>query len=273
MQTIQYPLLVDNTLTRVIEAGSGPAVVFVHGLGARCDRWSGTVNRIGAAGYRAVTFDLPGHGLATKGDPQAPGDVPGLARYLVALLDTLGIEQAVLVGTSLGGHICAYAATLIPERVPGLMLVGALGIAPLSPEAAQGIQRSVKATSREEIQGKLKFVIADDALVTDALIDEEWRINNSPGANASFVRMGNYVVDGLEHDYVAKELAALYPAEKICLVWGAEDKAVPVSVGEQCRDLLGGAELLLIKGAAHAPYFEKPAAFDPPLLEFLTTLY
>lgn len=272
MQTIQYPLLVENTLTRVIEAGNGPAIVFVHGLGARCDRWSGTVSRIGAAGYRAVTFDLPGHGLAAKGDPQAPGDVPGMARYLIALLDTLGIEKAVLVGTSLGGHICAYAATLITERVPGVMLVGALGIAPLGLEAAQGIQRSVEATSREEIRAKLKFVIADDALVTEALIDEEWRVNNSPGANASFVRMGNYVVDGLHNDYVAKELAALYPADKLRLVWGAQDMAVPVSVGEQCRELLGGAPLLLIEGAAHAPYFEKPAAFDPLLLEFLGSL-
>jgi pimeloyl-ACP methyl ester carboxylesterase len=272
MQSIQYPLLIDTTLTRVIEAGSGPAVVFVHGLGARCDRWAGTVARIADAGYRAVTFDLPGHGLAAKGAADAPADVPALARYLVALLDELGIDQAVLVGTSLGGHICAYAATLIPERVPGMMLVGALGIAPLSLDAAQGIQRSVKATSLEEIRGKLNFVIANPALVTDALIHEEWRINNSPGANASFVRMGNYVVDGLERDYVAKEVAALYPAEKIRLVWGAEDKAVPVSIGEQCRELLGGAELLLIDGAGHAPYFEKPAAFDSALLEFLATL-
>lgn len=273
MQSIQYPLLVDTTLTRIIEAGSGPAVVFVHGLGARCDRWAGTVERIGAAGYRALTFDLPGHGLAAKGGEDAPADVPAMARYLVALLDHLGIEQAVLVGTSLGGHICAYAATLIPQRVPGMMLVGALGIAPLSLEAAQGIQRSVKATSLDEIRGKLNFVIADPALVTDALIHEEWRINNSPGANASFVRMGNYVVDGLQHDYVAAEVAALYPADRIKLVWGAEDKAVPVSIGEQCRDLLGGAQLLLIQGAGHAPYFEKPAAFDPALLEFLGSLY
>lgn len=273
MQTIQYPLLVETTLTRVIEAGSGPAVVFVHGLGARCDRWSGTVARIADSGYRAVTFDLPGHGLATKGAADAPADVPALARYLVTLLDLLGIEQAVLVGTSLGGHICAYAATLIPERVPGIMLVGALGIAPLSREAAEGIQRSVKATSLEEIRGKLNYVIADPTLVTEGLVHEEWRINNSPGANASFVRMGNYVVDGLERDYVASEVAALYPPDKIRLVWGAADKAVSVSIGEQCRDLLGGAPLLLIEGAGHAPYFEKPAAFDPPLLEFLAALY
>ena len=273
MQTIQYPLLVENSLTRVIEAGTGPAVVFVHGLGARCDRWSGTVARIADAGYRALTFDLPGHGLAAKGADDAPSDVPALARYLIALLDKLGIEQAVLVGTSLGGHICAYAATLVRERVPGIMLVGALGIAPLSPEAAQGIQRSVKATSLDEIRGKLNFVIADPALVTDALIHEEWRINNSPGANASFVRMGNYVVDGLQHDYVAEQLATLYPPEKIRLVWGAEDKAVPVSIGEQCSELLGGTPLLLIEGAGHAPYFEKPTAFDPALLEFLAGVY
>lgn len=273
MQTIQYPLLVGTTLTRVIEAGSGPAVIFVHGLGARCDRWSGTVSRIAEAGYRAVTFDLPGHGLAAKGSADAPTDVPSMARYLIALLDEMGIEKAVLVGTSLGGHISAYAATLVPERVPGIMLVGALGIAPLSPEAAIGIQNSVKATSLEEIRGKLNFVIADPKQVTDALIHEEWRINNSPGANASFVQMGNYVVDGLERDYVAKELAELYPPEKIRLVWGAEDKAVPVSIGAECQELLGGADLLLIEGTGHAPYFEKPAAFDPPLLNFLAELY
>jgi pimeloyl-ACP methyl ester carboxylesterase len=271
MNAIQYPLSVNDTLTRVIEAGTGPAVLFIHGLGARGDRWAGTVSRFGDAGYRAVTFDLPGHGLAEK-NATVPGDVPSLARYLLALLDALAIDSAVLVGTSLGGHIAAYAATLAPQRVLGVMLVGALGIAPLSQESALGIQKSVKATSLEDIRRKLSSVIADPALITEGLIHEEWRMNNSPGANAHFVRMGHYIVNGIEADYVAEQLAALYPPEKIKLVWGEVDKAVPLSVGIACQALLGSPELITIPGAAHAPYFENPTAFDAPLTQFLKRL-
>jgi 2-hydroxy-6-oxonona-2,4-dienedioate hydrolase len=272
MSSIQYPLSIDGALTRVIEAGSGPAVVFVHGLGARCDRWRGTVERFGAMGYRAITFDLPGHGLSQK-HADGPSDVPAFARYLLGLMDALEVESAVLVGTSLGGHISAYAATLAPQRVQGLMLVGALGIAPLDAASAEGIRQSVKATSREAIVRKLNAVIADPSLITDALVTEEWRINNSPGANECFVRVGNYLVDGIEHHYVAEQVAALYPPEKIRLVWGELDKSVPLAVGTACQSLLGGPELVVIPEAAHAPYFERPAAFDPPLQAFLQSVH
>ncbi|MFA5120708.1 alpha/beta fold hydrolase [Zavarzinia sp.] len=271
MRSITYPLAVEGVVTRVIECGKGPAVVFVHGLGARCDRFAETVARYGNKGFRAITYDLPGHGLAQKG-AGGPADVPALARYLLALLDALEIETAILVGTSLGGHIAAYAATLAPARVPGLGLIGALGIAPMAIETARGIQRNVKATSIAEITGKLQFVIADPALVTPELIEEEWRINTSPGANESFVRLGNYLVDGIEKDYVAEKLAALYPPEKLLLIWGALDKAVPLSVGEECRTLLKGPELALVEGAGHAPYFEQPERFDAVLEPFLAGL-
>jgi 2-hydroxy-6-oxonona-2,4-dienedioate hydrolase len=272
MTMIQYPVSIDGTLTRVIEAGSGPAVIFVHGLGARCDRWRGTVERFGANGYRAITFDLPGHGLSQK-SADGPADVPAFARYLLGVMDALEVQSAVLVGTSLGGHISAYASTLAPERVTGLMLVGALGIAPLDAASAEGIRQSVKATSRDAIVRKLNAVIADPALITDALVTEEWRINNSPGANECFVRVGNYLVDGIEAHYVADQVKARYRPEAIRLVWGELDKSVPLAVGEACKTLLGEPDLIVIPGAAHAPYFEKPVEFDAPLLAFLQSLH
>jgi 2-hydroxy-6-oxonona-2,4-dienedioate hydrolase len=271
MQVITYPLAVAGQITRVIEAGEGPAILFLHGLGARADRWHGTVARFAALGYRAVAFDLPGHGLATKG-AGVPNTVPKIADFVLAVLSELGIETVVLVGTSLGAHIVATVACKKPAMVPGLVLVGALGIAPLAQEVAEAIRTNVKAQDKVRIRAKLSFVIADPALITPALVEEEWRMNGSPGALESFTVIGDYLADGIANDYVAEQLSALYPPEKLLLVWGSEDKAVPVSVGHACQQALGGPDLVLIDGAAHAPYFEQPAAFDAPVVAFIASL-
>jgi pimeloyl-ACP methyl ester carboxylesterase len=267
MSAINYPLAVGSGTTRIIEAGEGPAVLFVHGLGARADRWLTTVERIGPQGYRAVAFDLPGHGFASK-EPEAPADVPALSAYLLALMDRLEIERATLVGTSLGAHIVAHAATRAPERIPALALVGALGVTPIARETAETINRNVRVRERELFAGKLNFVIHDPTMVTPKMVEEEWRMNTAPGTIEAFSRLGEYLVNGIAADYVAERLAALYPPEKLLLIWGAEDRAVPVAVGEACSAALG-APLIKVPAANHVPYWEQPAAFDAALLPFL----
>ena len=268
MSAINYPLAVGTGTTRIIEHGEGTAVLFVHGLGARADRWRTTVERIGPLGYRAIAFDLPGHGFASK-EPEGPSDVPALSAYLLALMDQLGIERAVLVGTSLGAHIAAHAATRAPERIPALALVGALGVTPISQAVAETINRNVRVREHDLFIGKLNFVIHDPAMVTPQMVEEEWRMNTAPGTIEAFGRLGEYLVNGISADYVAEKLRALYPPEKLLLIWGAEDRAVPVAVGEACQAALGGAPLVLIPKANHAPYWEQPEAFDAALLPFL----
>lgn len=265
--SINYPIAIGSGTTRIIEAGEGPVVIFAHGLGARADRWRTTVERIGALGFRAIAFDLPGHGLASK-EAEAAADVPAISAYLLALMDALDIERAILVGTSLGAHIVAHAATRAPHRVPALGLVGALGVVPISQEVAETIARNVRVQDRERFAGKLQFVIHDHTMITPKMIEEEWRMNTAPGVLEAFTRLGGYLVDGIAGDYVAETLRALYPPEKLLLIWGADDKAVPVAVGEACRDALG-APLVLIPEANHVPYWEQPEAFDAALTPFL----
>jgi pimeloyl-ACP methyl ester carboxylesterase len=268
MQSITYPLAVGGGVTRVIEAGSGPAVFFSHGLGARCDRWRGTVERMADQGYRAITWDLPGHGLASK-ETDGPSDVPALASHALGVMDALEVSDGVLVGTSLGAHIVAYAACQAPQRVRALGLVGALGIVPIAQETAETISRNVRVSQRELFSGKLSFVLHDPALVTEALIEEEWRMNTAPGAIEAFSRIGDYLTTRIASDYVAERCRALFPPDKLLLIWGAEDRAVPLSVGHQCREALGGPELVIIPDSNHCPYFEQPAAFDAALVPFL----
>jgi len=265
---IQYPLPLSTGVTRVIECGQGPAVIFAHGLGARADRWAGTVARIGAQNFRAITYDLHGHGFASK-EPHGPTDVPALAAQTLALMDALGIETAVLAGTSLGAHIVAYAACLAPARIPALALIGALGIVSIDHPVAETISRNVRAKQRAQFYGKLNFVMHDPAHVTEAFVEEEWRMNTAPGAIDVFARMGDYLTTSISNDYVAEKLRVLYAPDKLLLLWGEEDKAVPLAVGEACQEALGGPELVIICDSNHCPYFEQPKEFDAALIPFL----
>jgi pimeloyl-ACP methyl ester carboxylesterase len=266
---IQYPLAANGIQTRILDAGAGDeTVVFIHGLGARADRWRRNIEAFAAAGYRCIAFDLPGHGLAQKGGA-FPYGVPGYADYLEALLRELGIARAAFVGTSLGGHIAAYLTCRAPRLVLALVLVGATGLVPIGPAVGQAIRENVRDTGREKIAAKLRFVLADPQLVTQELVEEEFRINNSPGAAETFRRLGDYIAAGVDEDCVGDRLAALADRPPTLLVWGEEDQAVPFAIGIKVKSMLGLEMMLSIPGAAHAPYLERPELFNPQVISFL----
>jgi pyruvate dehydrogenase E2 component (dihydrolipoamide acetyltransferase) len=269
---ITYPIEADGLTTRVHQAGAGDRnVLFIHGLGARADRWRMSVERYALHGYHCFAFDLPGHGFATKGE--GPDySVPGFARVARSLMDRLSLRTAAIVGTSLGAHVAGHMAIVEPGRVRGLALVGAVGLAPVEEDSRRAIRDSITRTERADIERKLKFVVNDPALVTDAWVEEEWRINTSPGALASFEALGRYFMDRMAKDEIGDRMAALVKRIPTCLIWGKEDRAVPVAVGKAVAAILGGLPLHLIPGAGHAPYFEQPAAFDAIALPFLDAL-
>ncbi len=268
---IEYPFAAGETMTRVIEAGDGDRhVVFIHGLGARADRWRRNLDHFADAGYHGYAIDLPGHGFARKGAGFDYG-VPGYVDFVLSFLDAMEIDRAAFVGTSLGGHVSAAVACREPARVKALVLVGTLGLAPIGAEAGRAIGDSVRDTSREAIADKLKFVLADPGAITPSWIDEEFRINNSPGAAESFARLGDYLAEEVDRDVVGEQIQALAHDLPIMLVWGTEDRAVPLSVGERAQALLEGVALYKMERAGHAPYFERPEAFNSEVLEFLAT--
>jgi 2-hydroxy-6-oxonona-2,4-dienedioate hydrolase len=268
-EILQYPLGVSSLVTRILECGDGlDHVVFIHGLGARADRWRVTLPSFAAAGYHGYALDLPGHGFATKGGG-IPLSVPGFADLMTAALDQLGIKRAFFVGTSLGAHIAATVACRARDRVRGLILVGALGIVPLGAEAADAIRRNIQQTSRDAISGKLAFVLANPRTVSPTMVEEEWRINNSPGARESFAKLGDYIAEHIDGDNVSERLSACTGDLPMLLVWGAKDKAVSLDIGKRARELLPGTELVVIDDAGHVPYLEQPDAFNKAVLERL----
>lgn len=260
-------MAVGPVMTRVLEAGQGDRViVFVHGTGGRADRWSRNLDAFAKAGFHAYAFDLPGHGYASKG-AGVDCSVPAYRQVLGAFMDAVGIRKAVIVGTSLGGHVVASYACENPSRIDAVVLVGSMGLVPIGDEARGRIQAGANNQSRDGIVGKLKRVIFDTTLVTEDMVEEEWRINNSAGAAESFATLGRYIVSDLDAEVVGEALAkATFP---VLLVWGSEDKTVSPEVGRQVKTLVPRSDLVELEGAAHTAYYERADTFNTIVTGYL----
>jgi pimeloyl-ACP methyl ester carboxylesterase len=265
---IQYPLTVDGVQTRVLEAGVGApkSAVFIHGVGARADRWRRNLEVFADHGYHAIAVDLPGHGFATKG-AGFRYEVPAYADFIRALLERLELARPILIGTSMGGHIAATVAVREPSSLSALVLIGTVGIVPVGEEIRRSVQRNLGNTTLEGIRGKFEWLLVDHGLITDEWVREEHFINNSEGGTEAMARLGEYWGTKLDDDAVGESLAAT--DLPIHLVWGAQDKAVPVAQSSQCHQLLSGSTLTLIPKSGHQPYFEQAEIFNQRVLDLL----
>ena len=123
--------LASGMRVRVVESGpeDGPPIVFVPGWA--CGAWMFHANlpALGAAGFRAIAVELKGHGLSDKPVSAEDYTLDAMRDHLIAILDALALRVTGLVGHSMGAPIAAYAASVIPDRVTGLVMVAPVGFA------------------------------------------------------------------------------------------------------------------------------------------------
>lgn len=266
---ISYPLAVGSTVTRIFTAGdAGPPLLLLHGLTSRADRWRHNVDVLAAAGYRVFAPDLPGHGFATK-SADFDHSVPGYRDFVLGLLDQIGSEPAVLIGTSLGGHIVGSAAAARPERVRALVMIGSLGLQPVTTEKVERTAMGLRDMRPEAMRARLLTVFSDPRHVTDDLVREDVMINTSPGAGPSFERFLRYFASDFNHDLVLDGLRTLGERVPLLLLWGEEDKSVPVDIGRATHQILTRSRLAVFKRTNHTPYWEHPALFNRVVIDFL----
>ena len=117
-------VMVDGIRIHYAEAGSGPALVLLHGLSATHANWEYTLAAF-AHRWRVIAPDLPGHGRSEK--PDAPYTVDFHAGMVRSLGRALGVDEAVVIGNSLGGQIAAEIALSYPSWARALVLVAPAG--------------------------------------------------------------------------------------------------------------------------------------------------
>ncbi len=115
---------VKGAKIRVIEEGEGKPVFLFHGARFNAETWvnTGTVNAIAQAGFKAISVDFPGYGKSERGNYTI------LSEFIRDLVYTLGVSKAYYLGASMGGEAVLGFALNVPEKVEGVILVGAVGV-------------------------------------------------------------------------------------------------------------------------------------------------
>jgi pimeloyl-ACP methyl ester carboxylesterase len=258
-----YPIAVNGVPSRALEAGDGDKVIVcLHGTGSRADRWRRNLPGLAAAGYHVYAIDCPGHGFGYKGGDYAYTE-PALADFAAGFIEQVSPSGAVIAGTSMGGHLATMIARDHPELVTAVAFIGGVGLVSTR-HIPRGQGPDTSDGSEAGVRRKLRYLVHDQNLVTDAWVREEQRINSSPGAREALAELGRY---SHEEDIVGESYHQLNIPT--ILIWGAQDRWVPVSWAHAARELLTDSPLVLIDQAGHAPYYERPDAFNKALTDYL----
>jgi pimeloyl-ACP methyl ester carboxylesterase len=263
---------VDGRRLRYVRAGSGPAVVLVHGFGSSVYTWKDVVPGL-ARGHDVVALDLPGFGGSDQPSDLSFEDLP---RAVIGLMDSLGIERAALVGNSMGGGTVALVAASHPERVTALVLVDASGFNRTARDRPAMLRFATSSAGsllawlpgeRLIVRLALRQVFADRSLVTDERVSEYLAAAKRPGTLAS--------IRSLSESFRARPDLVIDALPRIraptLVLWGRDDRWIPLAHADRFVAAIPGARKVVIEGCGHMPQEEKPDEVRGRLLEFLAT--
>jgi pimeloyl-ACP methyl ester carboxylesterase len=213
-----------------------------------------------------LAIDFPGHGFAAK-RTEYGYDTPSFAEMVADFVSSLDAGPISLIGTSLGAHVAAWYACSAPSSVRAAVLVGALGLVPVHRDSEQTSSR-IADTSADGVERKLRMLLFDQSLLTTGWVEEERRVNTSPGATEALAQLRSYLDTRVNEDIIGAKYAAL--SIPTLLVWGADDRWVVPRHGLEASRLLPRSPLVILKNAGHMPYFERADTFNSTVDEFLS---
>ena len=242
-------------------------MVFIHGLGASLYAWRKNLAPVMAAGYRVVALDLLGFGSSDK--PAHGYTNTAYAQLVVALMDSLHLPDAVLVGHSMGGAIAAELAIASPTRVRGLVLIGAAGLGTREPLLFRVatwpvVGPLVVACRGRSLTGRLlRATYAYPRKVTDSDVDQYY----APVAEAGYGRALRGVLREFRFDALGGRLGAI--AVPTLVLWGEEDRWIPIAAGRAMAAQLPRSAFLSVRHAGHSVQEEAPDEVNHLLIKFL----
>ena len=258
--------------TRFREAGDGPPLVLLHGIGGHLGFWEACFAAL-AARFRTIAVDVCGFGAS-----EAPGEVSRAAfrEWLAEVLDGVGARRAAVAASSLGASVALALAIEEPERFSALALVGSASL-------GRNIGFSFRAASipmlGERILGSDPKSIRRDLLrltcrqdwVWEGLLEETACFASLPGPSKFFfrsLRWGVSFLGGMKANAVLlDELHKL--SMPVLLLWGRQDPVFPLRDAERAAARVPDAELKILEDCGHMPHMERPAEFAELLIDFL----
>ncbi len=260
-------VIVDGLEWRYLEAAEegAPTVVLIHGFSADKDNWL-RISRHIDDDFRLIAPDLIGFG-----DSARPLDldyrIRAQADRLVAFLDAMDVERAILAGSSMGGHIAGAIAQSHPERVESLWLIAPGGV--VSAEQSEMFTRVLGGGSNplipqsaEDFAETLDFIFTEQPFLTASVISYL----------AARQRDRRDILERIFSDlrYESRPLEEYltgHPGPTL-IVWGTKDRVLHPSGAAILDGLLPLAEVRMMDGAGHLPMIERPRETAEIVLAF-----
>ncbi|WP_244928771.1 alpha/beta fold hydrolase [Nocardioides sp. W7] len=279
-ESTRRELQTDGGVLRYHEAGDpdAPPLLMLHGSGPGVSGWRNYRGNLStfAPHFRCLALEFPGFGVSddTELHPMAAA-LPSVSTFL----DGLGIEQAAMIGNSMGGIVGTRFAIAQPDRVSQLVTIGGMGRNIFSPAPGEGLNLLtdfVEDPTRERLIAWLRSMVFDQSLVTDELIEERWATALDPAALASARRM--YGRGVLQAAAQAAEASPEPPywamlhkiTARTLITWGRDDRVSPVDMMLLPMRTIRDVEVHVFSNCGHWTMIEQKAAWEAAVLAFLT---
>ncbi len=254
---IEVTLMKHNIITegkyRYMEAGEGTPIIILHGLMGGLSNFHGVMNYFPKKGYKVLVPELPIYEM-----PLLRTNVKSFAKFLERFIAFKKLENVILLGNSLGGHIGLLHTKLYPKTVKALVITGSSGLY----ESAMG-DGYPKRGDYEFIKKKAQDVFYDPEIATKEIVDEVFATVNN---RMKLVKTLAIAKSAIRHN-MSKDLPKMQTPT--CIIWGKNDSVTPPNVAEEFHNLLPDSDLFWIKKCGHAPMMERPKKFNSILEAWL----
>jgi 2-hydroxy-6-oxonona-2,4-dienedioate hydrolase len=240
---------------RYVESGEGQPIIILHGLMGGLSNFKGVMDYFPSKGYRIIIPELPVYSL-----PVLNTSVKSLSEFLFKFINHMGLNDVILLGNSLGGHVGLLFTKKHSELVKGLILTGSSGL--YENNMGDGYP---KRGDYDYIKAKSEAVFYNPKVATKEIIDEVFESVNDRN---KLVRTLALAKSAIRHN-MAKELPKMNTPTAI--IWGKQDSVTPPNVAEEFESLLPDADLYWIDKCGHAPMMEHPEQFNSILEEWLVS--
>ncbi len=270
----EYITVAENRI-RYMEKGEGPALILLHGMGGSLEWWQYNLEALSQK-CRVIAFDFPGFGYSSIPDIRFRLD--SVPDFMEALLNVFQLTGVSLLGNSMGGLFALVTAAKIPERIDKLILVNNAGFGPkLSFLLRLGTvfpigELALSIRNRYTARFFLSRLFNDPKKIPYHLVPKVLEIFNPWPRRKFCLRLlrSGVSIKGLKENIWLQvlESAASLP-QKTLIVWGADDRVVPVDQAQVGRYLIKSSQFYVFEKCGHLPQVEWAEEFNRLVLEFL----
>lgn len=237
-----------------VDEGQGQVLMMLHGLFGALSNWEAVVARF-APNYRVVIPMLPIYSMPIK-----EAGLEGLRAYVEKFVETMKLDNMIIMGNSLGGHVALLYTLKNSEKVSSLILTGSSGLF----ENAMGGSYPRRG-SYDYIKDRVEYTFYDPAVASGDLVSEVFETTKSIPKCMRIVA----IAKSAQRNNLASELHKINVPT--LLVWGLNDTITPAMVAHDFNRLIVNSKLRFIDRCCHAPMMEHPDKFNEIVEEFLQT--